>query len=75
MKILSTPTEWTKQFTCPHCNAELEVSGSDLYVVNEAVGYAGETWEPEIHYECPVCKTSNRITRKVPGGLASDLMS
>lgn len=61
--------KWTKRFVCEECQATLEVEESDLHVVNTAVGYAGETWEPELEFECPVCHSDNRVTGRVPSGI------
>lgn len=48
-------TEWTGEYTCDECGALIEINRDDLKVINTAVGYAGETWEPVIVFDCPVC--------------------
>lgn len=74
MKILSKGnTTWKKEFTCKACKAKLEVSKEDLVVKNFAVFYAGETWEPEVCFVCPVCHTTNKVSNAVPAGICSKL--
>lgn len=73
MKVLEGPDKWVKQCTCKECSAKLEIEESDLRVVNTAVGYAGETWEPAIVVTCPVCKTDVYVTKKVPYGIQNRL--
>lgn len=78
MKILAngkSATTWTKVFVCKECRAKLEVNGSDLFVVNDAVFYAGESWEPNVVFRCASCESLNRVTDKVPSGLRDKLIS
>ena len=72
MKVIKTgnaSTEWTKRLVCPECQALLEVVESDLYVVNTAVNYAGETWEPELRCNCGSCHSQIDMSNKVPSGI------
>jgi len=75
MKILNViNTKWTKTVTCRECKSELEIEESDLYVYNNAVGYAGETWEPEVSYDCGVCHSRNCVDNKIPSGIKYKLV-
>lgn len=75
MKILKAAnTSWAHKFACRECKSKLEVEAADLYVYNNAVFYAGESWEPEIAYTCPVCSSRNTVTEKVPSGLRYKLI-
>lgn len=72
MDILSKK-KWSFIKTCPECKTKLRVYKKDLYVANHAVGYAGETWEPELAIECAECKSTMTVTNKVPSGIREEL--
>lgn len=72
MKVLkggNKTGKWVKKFVCKHCDAVLEVCENDLFTVNTAVAYAGETWDPRLRFTCPVCSTDNDVTNNVPYGI------
>lgn len=68
MKILSEK-KWSKEIKCHECKAELEIEESDLFAVNTAQGYAGESWDPRLRVTCAACNSRIDITSKVPSGM------
>ena len=68
MKVLSQE-KWSAQVTCTACKALLEIEESDLRVVNTAMAYAGERWDPRLRVECAVCHSDIDVTRTVPSGM------
>jgi rubrerythrin len=76
MKVLKQGGEgWSQEFVCQGCASTLLVETSDLAVINTAMGYAGETWEPEVAFNCPVCQTTNQVSSRVPDGIRNRLIS
>jgi hypothetical protein len=76
MKVLSTgKTSWSGEFECCECHAKLEVVKSDLHVGNNAVAYAGDSWDPYVYFNCAVCKSRNTVTGKIPSGISETLIS
>lgn len=78
MKVITKgnkPAKWTKRFTCDECEAVLEVEESDLYAVNTAVAYAGETYDPRLRIKCGCCSSEIDVTNKVPSGLQNKLFA
>ena len=76
MKVISRPDgrdEWTLEIECRKCHAKLEVNKDDLYPVNTAVGYAGETWDPAVYVDCGNCESSINVTDKVQDGVREKL--
>lgn len=72
MKVLKAGTKsgkWAARVICRECEAVLEIEKEDLYVINTAVAYAGETWEPEVVFNCAVCETRNYAKGNVPAGI------
>lgn len=65
--------KWSKRVVCPECNAVLDIEKEDLYVINTAVAYAGETWEPELCFNCGSCESRVTVTNQVPSGIQWDL--
>lgn len=74
MKIVSKSKKWSKQFKCEDCGSVIEVEEKDLTVGNYAVGWGGETWEPEVEFECPICHSYVQVTGKIPKGIQSRKM-
>jgi hypothetical protein len=68
MKVLSKE-KWSKEIKCRSCKAKLEIEEADLFAVNTAMGYAGETWDPRLRVTCAVCHTDIDVTNKVPRGM------
>lgn len=66
MKIIDAGhnVAWSLRLICRGmpCAAVLEIEESDLHFVNNAMGYAGETWEPQLYVVCPVCGALNYVT-------------
>jgi|GEM_PF-3104663 len=77
MKVIKagkTKKNW--RFVCSGCGAVLEVEKDDLYVVNTAVAYAGETWDPALRFNCPVCEEANDATdSEIPDRVKWELFS
>jgi len=69
MKVIKGELEWKTEIICPHCKSVLEIEKKDLYVINTAMSYAGETWDPEMQVDCCVCETSIGVTKQVPYGI------
>lgn len=65
--------EWSKDVECDECLALLRVYKKDLYVVNTAIAYAGETWDPKIRADCAICKNELVIDEYVPDRIRNDL--
>ena len=69
----NSPAKWSKRFVCTECSAVLEVDEPDLHVVNTAVAYAGETWDPRLRFTCEICHSVNDVTGQVPSGIQGKL--
>lgn len=69
MKVVSKNKDWKKRIKCKECRAELEIEEKDVYVVNTAVGYAGESFDPQLRVNCGRCKSSVDVSDKVPSGI------
>lgn len=75
MKVLDTGSKkWSKKIKCSECKAKLEIELDDLKAGNYAIGYAGETWEPQLYVECAVCNSEVRVKESnVPSGIRHKL--
>ncbi len=52
-----------REVVCQRCNAKLRFEPQDARCINTAVGYAGETWEPEFVIDCPECEELIYVSR------------
>ena len=68
MKVLSKE-KWSKKVKCRECKAKLEIEEDDLFAVNTAMAYAGESWDPRLRVTCAVCQSNIDVTSKVPSGM------
>jgi uncharacterized protein YbaR (Trm112 family) len=78
MKVIdagNSKKKWTKIIICPHCHAKLEIEKKDLCVDNDAVAYAGETWEPHLRCKCGACGSRIEMEGKVPEGIEEELIN
>lgn len=77
MKVLDTGSKkWSCKVKCHECKAKLEIELSDVKAGNYAIGYAGETWEPQLYVECAVCSSEVRLKiGSVPSGIENKLFT
>jgi len=66
---------WSKPIKCPECKEISVIKIEDVKVLNTAVGYAGETWEPELNIKCPICKSYFLAKNRVPQGILNTVLS
>ena len=71
MKVLREGEKY--QVTCGHCKAILGFESVDVKLINTAVGYAGETFEPEYIVECGSCKEDVNVSRLIGPNLKDSL--
>ena len=71
--IKDNNTPWKKTYVCLDCGSTLEVAQDDLKVVNTAVAYAGETWDPIVVFYCPLCKSRNNVTTSIPSRIRYEM--
>lgn len=74
-KTTSGAPSWSRDFHCRHCGNTSKITISDVHVVNNAVGYAGENWDPEVCVVCPICHSSTPAGKTVPPGIQNDAIS
>ena len=74
MKVVKGPEVWKTEVECRSCKATLEIGKEDLRVVNTAMSYAGETWDPVIRVTCCVCETSITVDKVIPYDMRSRLI-
>jgi len=63
-----------KQVRCEHCKALLEFEPNDVQLINTAVGYAGETFEPEFVVDCGSCGENVNVSEVIGSKFKSRLI-
>lgn len=62
VKILKGAPIYTTVKTCRSCKAELEATETDLKVGHFGANYGGDSPEPGLYFQCPVCDSDVRVT-------------
>lgn len=65
---------WSKQFRCPACKKTSTITIENVKVINTAVAYAGETWEPEVCVICPICQSHTGAKGQAPQGILDSVL-
>lgn len=70
MKIIKAPeTNWSIQFTCTNCTAQLEVETADIIITH----FDGDYREPAYNrfsFKCPICNVVHFVSNdSIPKGV------
>lgn len=61
VKVIKGPKKYTVKKTCGGCKAELQATEDDMKVGQFGANYGGDSPDPGIYFECPVCDSDVRV--------------
>lgn len=65
---------WERKIRCSECRVTSLITQDNLRVINTAVASGGETWDPVVVIECPVCESDSPAIPKVPRGIIQSMI-